>query len=191
MEVRLYTVFFPGISTMVHWQRSLDMKLHTDSTTAVSFIVLFFNTWGRKVVKRHDFEFINIRCYRVLGRYWHEQGHFLWKRNISLICKKATTDHTVIVLRSRFKLSKCLSIICIRADITWHRQIVMVTFLITTSNVKSLRYTTRPWEREKIPLLHHSHGHTHYILSQTNVTTNKPASISRVIVTCIDFSYLI
>ena len=44
-----YTVFFPGISIMVHLQRSLDMKLPTDSTIEV---FIFLDAMGIKVYDR-------------------------------------------------------------------------------------------------------------------------------------------
>ena len=81
-----YNVFFPGILIMVHWQRSLDMKLPTDSTIEV-FIFL-----GARGIKVHDTiyntsNFMNMTHYELLGRSLF--FHFLWK-------KKSTADHTVL-----------------------------------------------------------------------------------------------
>ena len=71
---------------MVHWQRSLDMKLPTDSTIEV-FIFL-----DARRIKVHDTiyntsNFMNMTHYELLGRSLFFR--FLWK-------KKSTADHTVL-----------------------------------------------------------------------------------------------
>ena len=65
---------------MVHWQRSLDMKLPTDSTIEV-FIFL-----DAKGIKVHDTiyntsNFMNLTRYELLGRSLF--FHFLWKKGRS------------------------------------------------------------------------------------------------------------
>ena len=58
MKQVTYRFLSPGISIMVHWQRSLDMKLPTDSTIEVFFQVK--DSAGIKVFRRHETEYIKL-----------------------------------------------------------------------------------------------------------------------------------
>ena len=57
MKQITYCFLSPGISTMVHWQCSLDMKLPTDSTIEVFF---FKDSAGIKVFRGHETEYIKL-----------------------------------------------------------------------------------------------------------------------------------
>ena len=56
MKQITYRFLSPGISTMVHWQRSLDMKLPTDSTIEV----FFKDSAGIKVLRGHETEYTKL-----------------------------------------------------------------------------------------------------------------------------------
>ena len=58
MKQITYRFLSPGISIMVHWQRSLDMKLPTDSTIEVFFQVK--DSAGIKVFRGHETEYIKL-----------------------------------------------------------------------------------------------------------------------------------